>query len=412
MSAATSCVVGAAALFAGTASSNAQGLIFDWGGEEKKADSGKQHAKFNGPGKAGDIIVSFTDRKLYFITAPGQADTYPIAIPREQSRWEGITTVSQKKENPSWTPTPHMLSENPKLPRWVPGGHPMNPLGNRALYLGSSDYRIHGTDAPWTIGSAASKGCVRMFNKDVADLYPRVKVGSKVTVTWQKMASLTSGATDASKAVIAADAADADKSAGTVAGVATPANEGIQPLRAASKTKSRGNETAAVTDAPAAAAPVSATTATVSSAVSDETPPPTKSRRAKAVDTESAPTLSPMPDLATNKTHSASIESKSVDATVDTPVAAPTPSVERQAKRKLRSKTKTDVETGSITPPAATPAAAKSGDAPASEAIILRALAAAERAADSAERAAAAAERAVAASEKNQSSAAAPTAAQ
>ena len=79
-----------------------------------------------------------------------------------------------------------MLRENPKLPSWVPGGHPMNPLGVRALYLGSSTYRIHGTDAPWTIGTAASKGCIRMFNRDVLDLYPRVPVGTKVTVTWQR----------------------------------------------------------------------------------------------------------------------------------------------------------------------------------------------------------------------------------
>jgi hypothetical protein len=79
-----------------------------------------------------------------------------------------------------------MRAENPRLPMWVPGGHPMNPLGVRAMYLGSSAYRIHGTDAPWTIGSAVSKGCVRMYNQDVLDLYPRVNVGAKVTVTWQK----------------------------------------------------------------------------------------------------------------------------------------------------------------------------------------------------------------------------------
>jgi lipoprotein-anchoring transpeptidase ErfK/SrfK len=79
-----------------------------------------------------------------------------------------------------------MMAENPRLPRWVPGGHPMNPLGVRALYLGSSAYRIHGTDAPWTIGTAVSKGCIRMYNQDVLDLYPRVAIGAKVTVTWQR----------------------------------------------------------------------------------------------------------------------------------------------------------------------------------------------------------------------------------
>ena len=133
----------------------------------------------------GQIIVSFSDKRLYYVTGPGQAISYPIAAPREQSRWQGTTSVTQKRVNPSWTPTPTMVAENPRLPRWVPGGHPMNPLGVRALYLGSSMYRIHGTDAPWTIGTAVSKGCIRMYNQDVLDLYPRVNVGTKVTVTFQ-----------------------------------------------------------------------------------------------------------------------------------------------------------------------------------------------------------------------------------
>ena len=107
-------------------------------------------------------------------------------MPREQSRWQGVTAVSEKKVNPPWTPTPAMRAENPKLPTFVPGGHPLNPLGVRAMYLGSSAYRIHGTDAPWTIGQAVSKGCVRMTNEDVLDLYPRVPVGTRVTVTWQR----------------------------------------------------------------------------------------------------------------------------------------------------------------------------------------------------------------------------------
>jgi lipoprotein-anchoring transpeptidase ErfK/SrfK len=132
------------------------------------------------------IIVSFGDKKLYWIHRRGEAISYPIAVPREQSRWQGVTSVSNKQVNPSWTPTPTMLRENPRLPRWVPGGHPMNPMGVRALYLGSSAYRIHGTDAPWTIGTAVSKGCIRMYNEDVLDLYPRVPVGTKVTVTWQR----------------------------------------------------------------------------------------------------------------------------------------------------------------------------------------------------------------------------------
>lgn len=132
------------------------------------------------------IIVSFGDRKLYYINRRGEAISYPIAVPRAQSRWSGVTRVSQKRVNPGWTPTPQMRRENPKLPAHVPGGHPLNPLGVRALYLGSSLYRIHGTDAPWTIGSAVSKGCIRMYNEDVVDLYRRTRVGTKVTVTWKR----------------------------------------------------------------------------------------------------------------------------------------------------------------------------------------------------------------------------------
>ncbi len=132
------------------------------------------------------IIVSFGDKKLYWITAKGQAISYPIAVPRTQSRWSGVTSVSAKRVNPGWTPTPEMRRENPKLPAYMPGGHPQNPLGPRALYLGSSMYRIHGTDAPWTIGTAVSKGCIRMYNEDVLDLYPRVPTGTKVTVTWKR----------------------------------------------------------------------------------------------------------------------------------------------------------------------------------------------------------------------------------
>jgi lipoprotein-anchoring transpeptidase ErfK/SrfK len=132
------------------------------------------------------IIVSFTDKKLYWIYERGQAISYPIAVPREKSRWAGTTFVSSKRVNPGWTPTAEMRRENPKLPYHVPGGHPMNPLGIRALYLGSSMYRIHGTDAPWTIGTAASKGCIRMYNEDVVDLYNRIATGTKVVVSYQR----------------------------------------------------------------------------------------------------------------------------------------------------------------------------------------------------------------------------------
>ena len=170
--------------FPGAAS--AQGLIdFLWGGDAEWGGS-RQTVTFSPQYKPGQIIVSFGDRRLYFVRRPGQAISYPIAVPREQSRWQGAGTFADKRVNPPWTPTPDMIKENPRLPSWVPGGHPMNPLGVRALYIGGTTYRIHGTDAPWTIGQAVSKGCIRMFNEDVLDLYPRVPIGSKVIVTWQR----------------------------------------------------------------------------------------------------------------------------------------------------------------------------------------------------------------------------------
>jgi lipoprotein-anchoring transpeptidase ErfK/SrfK len=176
-------IVAAMSLASGSASAQ---LFWDWGGGGTIGGSGREFVRFSPQFKKGEIVVSFGDRRLYFVTAPGQAISYPIAVPREESRWAGVTSVTSKRINPSWTPTPTMMAENPRLPRWVPGGHPMNPLGVRALYLGSSTYRIHGTDAPWTIGTAVSKGCIRMYNQDVLDLYPRANVGAKVTVTWNR----------------------------------------------------------------------------------------------------------------------------------------------------------------------------------------------------------------------------------
>lgn len=134
---------------------------------------------------AGQIIVSFSDRRLYYTTGKGRAISYPIAIPKGDARWSGVHRISSKKVNPTWTPTASMRRENPKLPAFVPGGHPRNPLGVRALYIGSTLYRIHGTDAPWLIGREVSHGCIRMTNQDVVDLYKRTRVGTRVTVTWK-----------------------------------------------------------------------------------------------------------------------------------------------------------------------------------------------------------------------------------
>jgi lipoprotein-anchoring transpeptidase ErfK/SrfK len=132
----------------------------------------------------GEIIVSFGDRRLYYIESKTTAISYSIAIPKAEAKWSGVSYVSQKRENPTWTPTPDMRRENPRLPAYVAGGDPRNPLGVRALYLGESMYRIHGTDAPQMIGQQVSHGCIRMYNQDVVDLYRRAQVGAKVTVTW------------------------------------------------------------------------------------------------------------------------------------------------------------------------------------------------------------------------------------
>ena len=172
----------AAAASAATPASAQGFLSFLWGG------GSRQEISFPASVQPGQVIVSFGDRKLYWVHRRGEAISYPIAIPREKSRWAGVTRVSDKRVNPSWTPTPTMRRENPTLPAYMPGGHPQNPLGVRALYLGSSMYRIHGTDAPWTIGEAVSKGCIRMYNEDVLDLYPRIPVGTRVTVTYQRFA--------------------------------------------------------------------------------------------------------------------------------------------------------------------------------------------------------------------------------
>ncbi|HML29313.1 MAG TPA: L,D-transpeptidase family protein [Hyphomicrobium sp.] len=172
-------------------SAKAEDLVdFLWGGSPEYG-GGRSVVSFDPQYKPGQIIVSFSDRRLYWIMKPGVALTYPVAIPTGEARWQGVTQVSSKRVNPPWTPTPEMVRQNPRLPRWVPGGHPMNPLGIRAMYLGSSAYRIHGTDAPWTIGQAVSHGCIRMTNEDVLDLYPRVPVGTRVTVTWQQFKAQT-----------------------------------------------------------------------------------------------------------------------------------------------------------------------------------------------------------------------------
>ena len=129
----------------------------------------------------GTIVINTSERRLYFVLDNTQAIRYGIGVGRIGFTWAGTTAVSAKKEWPAWTPPSQMLRRRPDLPRHMVGG-PENPLGARAMYLGSSLYRIHGSNEPWTIGTNVSSGCIRMRNEDVIDLYERVKVGTKVVV--------------------------------------------------------------------------------------------------------------------------------------------------------------------------------------------------------------------------------------
>jgi lipoprotein-anchoring transpeptidase ErfK/SrfK len=129
----------------------------------------------------GTIIVRQRERRLYYVLGNGQALQYAVAVGREGAAWSGVSTVSNKREWPSWTPTPEILRRQPNLPRFMEGG-PQNPMGARALYLGDTLYRIHGTNEPWMIGEEASSGCIRMTNEDVIDLYNRTRMGATVIV--------------------------------------------------------------------------------------------------------------------------------------------------------------------------------------------------------------------------------------
>ena len=129
----------------------------------------------------GTILINTAERRLYLILPNGQALRYGIGVGRDGFRWGGVHRISAKKEWPSWTPPSQMLARRPDLPRHMAGGID-NPLGARAMYLGSTLYRIHGSNEPETIGQAVSSGCFRMTNEDVTDLYDRVSVGATVVV--------------------------------------------------------------------------------------------------------------------------------------------------------------------------------------------------------------------------------------
>jgi lipoprotein-anchoring transpeptidase ErfK/SrfK len=141
----------------------------------------RQEVDYTSSEPPGTLVIDTVDKFLYLVEPGGRAMRYGVGVGRPGFEWAGVKHVSRKAEWPDWTPPPEMLLRRPDLPRHMDGG-PENPLGARALYLGSSMYRIHGTNEPWTIGQNVSSGCIRMMNEDVMDLYERVRVGTKVIV--------------------------------------------------------------------------------------------------------------------------------------------------------------------------------------------------------------------------------------
>ena len=182
--AAAAAVAVAASAFATQASANP----FAWlgyaatdNGNQVRADLWRATVNYQTNEAPGTVIVDTQNTYLYYVLGGGQAIRYGIGVGREGFTWSGVKTVERKSEWPDWTPPPEMIARSPYLPRFMAGGV-TNPLGARAMYLSGSFYRIHGTNAPSTIGSRATAGCIRMVNDDVIDLYERVKVGAKVVV--------------------------------------------------------------------------------------------------------------------------------------------------------------------------------------------------------------------------------------
>ncbi len=150
-------------------------------GNQVRADLRRVTVDYSNNEAPGTVIVDTQNTYLYYVLGGGKAIRYGIGVGREGFTWSGVKTVERKAEWPDWTPPPEMIARSPYLPRFMAGGV-TNPLGARAMYLSGTFYRIHGTNAPSTIGSRATAGCIRMANEDVMDLYDRVKVGAKVVV--------------------------------------------------------------------------------------------------------------------------------------------------------------------------------------------------------------------------------------
>ena len=157
------------------------GPLADFLNEFREQAVPRETIAWSGSEKPGTIVVSTGQRRLYYVLGAKRAIRYGVGVGRQGFSWSGAKTVTAKKEWPSWRPPEQMLKRRPDLPRYMSGGQD-NPLGARALYLGSSLYRIHGSNEPDTIGAAVSSGCIRMTNRDVVDLYDRTRLGAQVVV--------------------------------------------------------------------------------------------------------------------------------------------------------------------------------------------------------------------------------------
>lgn len=170
------------------------GLVFDHGSRQWVLESElpvrtprsrsairKEVVEYQTSHKPGTIVIETEERRLYLVLEDGKALKYGIGVGRDGFTWSGTHRITRKAEWPGWTPPPAMRKRVPDLPAYMEGG-PDNPLGARALYIGSTLYRVHGTSEPWSIGQAVSSGCIRLTNDDVTDLYERVEVGALIVV--------------------------------------------------------------------------------------------------------------------------------------------------------------------------------------------------------------------------------------
>lgn len=161
------------------------GRMVGAGGSSRSSGIARQDIAYDGPYGPNTIVVNTSERRLYYVYKKGRALKYGIGVGRQGFQWAGTHRITRKAEWPGWTPPPEMIArERAKgrvLPAYMEGGVG-NPLGARALYIGDTLYRIHGTAEPWTIGQAVSSGCIRLTNDDIIHLYERVKVGAKVVV--------------------------------------------------------------------------------------------------------------------------------------------------------------------------------------------------------------------------------------